>query len=111
MTTPIIPVDTSRLTLKAGGSTQPVQEWGEKDGRRQPVGQQRDEHGTPLWDVTVLAVLDGTAHEWVVRVPAAQEPALPVLSDVRARALAASVSWKGSVTFTASSIEPVKAAQ
>lgn len=53
-----LPIDTTSLRLLATGGVQPVAVWAElSDGSRRPVpdAQDKDDRGTPLWNVEVLA--------------------------------------------------------
>lgn len=80
-----IAVDTDRAALVATGAVEPVREWVEKDGRRQPSDDQsRDEAtGALLWQVHCLAVGEDRPEVVAVRVPAPDCPAPAAFSPVR----------------------------
>lgn len=75
-----LPIDTTAIRLLATGGVQPVAVWAElSDGSRRPVpdAQEKDAHGTPLWNVEAIAppVEDGDRAEIVsVRVAAYDQP-------------------------------------
>ena len=79
-----LPVDTDRLALMSTGHVEPVHEWVERDGRRQPADEQsRDDTGLPLWTVHAL-VMSGDRPELVaVRLPARDTPAVEAHAPVR----------------------------
>ena len=88
------PVDTDRLALLATGHVEPVHEWVERDGRRQPADEQsRDETtGLLLWTVHAL-VMSGDRPELVaVRLPARDTPEVDAQAPVRFERLECRVS-------------------
>jgi len=102
------PIDTARIRIVSGGHAEPVMAWdrsGEKPRRTE--NPERDEKtGLPLWDLKVSAVMPNVStgqdemNEWTVRVPSAENPAQPVLSEVHLRDVVASVNWRGDVRFS-----------
>lgn len=118
MAQPTFPVDTNCIRIVSGGSAEPVMQWdrsGEK--ARRTENPERDEKtGLPLWDVKVSALVpnaDGVEEmsEWMVRLPSAENPAQPVLSEVRLSGVIATVTFRGDVRFSADGIEPKGGAQ
>lgn len=71
-----LPVDTDRLALIATGHVEPVREWIERDGRRQPSeDQSRDEEtNLPLWQVHVMIPSGDRPELAAVRVPSREVP-------------------------------------
>lgn len=79
----LIPVDGERAALIATGHVEPVQVWVEKDGRRQPGDQEKDEAtGLDLWTVHALIVGDTRPVTIGVRVPSRECPAPAALAPV-----------------------------
>lgn len=55
MKTTFMAVDGQLLTTLPGSQFEPVQEWGDVDGKRRPTGRQAtDAAGVPLWKITAL---------------------------------------------------------
>lgn len=106
------PIDTNRIRIVSGGHAEGLTQWdrsGEK-ARKTDKPELDPKTNLPLWDVKVSAVMpnaetgEDEMHEWTVRVPSAENPAQPVLTEVQLRDVIASVNWKGTVYFSAAGV-------
>lgn len=99
-----IPVDTSRITLLIGGAIEPA---------TTPTGAQRqDRNGKALFNVPVLAVVEGGSPDTLtVRVPG-PVAALAPLTPVRLVGLMArpwQMDGRSGTSFTAEAVQPASA--
>lgn len=100
-----LPIDTTRIDIKSGGTCDEVPDWSTRDENGRPTGQLHDDvTGFPVWSVKVLAIIDGAVEEWAVRVPAREKLELSALSDITLTGLTVNVSRQGRRYFNAESI-------
>ncbi len=87
-----LPIAAELLGLVAAGQPDPVVDWVERDGRRQPGDQARDEStGDLVWTCYLMASTAERPEVLQVRVPAAQQPVLTQFGAVAVDNLEASV--------------------
>lgn len=93
-----LPIDTNALHMLATGEVTPVAVWAElSDGSRRPVpdAQEKDQSGTPLWNVgaVVPPAQDGDRTELIsVRIASHERPTVAAFSPVRFEGLICRVS-------------------
>ncbi|MBJ7452923.1 MAG: hypothetical protein JHC71_12700 [Blastococcus sp.] len=84
-----LPIDANAFRILATGEVTPVAVWAElTDGSRRPVpgAQEKDEHGTPLWNVGAIAppAQEGDRAELIsVRIASHERPQVAEFAPVR----------------------------
>lgn len=79
-----LPIDTERLAAVFSGQVEPIHEWIERDGRRQPSDEQsRDDSGVPLWTVHCLIASGDRPTLMAVRVPSHECPQVQQFGPAR----------------------------